>query len=155
MMEADDGRLALLADHVASAMGIRFSKGRLHDLRRGITSAARDFGFKNAYSCVEWLLSSSLTQRQIEILAGHLTVGETYFFREKKNLDVFTRFILTEIRTRHKDDRCLRIWSSGCASGEEPYSIAISLMESVPDLEDWNVTILATDVNPRFLEKAS
>jgi chemotaxis protein methyltransferase CheR len=102
------------------------------------------------------LLSSLSTQPEWEILASHLTVGETYFFREKHSLDVFEQRIVPElIRTRSGFDRQLRIWSAGCATGEEPYSIAILLNKIIPNLKDWKITILATDLNMHSLQKAS
>ncbi|HEY5119417.1 MAG TPA: CheR family methyltransferase [Anaerolineales bacterium] len=58
------------------------------------------------------------------------------------------------IRLREKSERRLRIWSAGCASGEEPYSIAIALRRLLPVPEDWRITILATDINPGILSRA-
>jgi chemotaxis protein methyltransferase CheR len=152
---ADYTRLAQLAAHLSRFMGLNFPTDRLAQLQRGLKSACRDFGFQSVDSCMEWLLSSSLTQQQIEILATHLTVGETYFFREKKSLEFLKNNFLREIHPRPGADRHIRIWSAGCASGEEPYSIAISLAETIPDIAGWNITILATDINSRSLQKAA
>ena len=80
--------LARFSDFVAAQMGLHFPEGRWADLQRGILAASREFGFSEAEACVEWLLSAPLTKRQIEILASSLTVGETYFFREKKSLEI-------------------------------------------------------------------
>ncbi len=135
---------------------MRFPRERWRDLERGIAAAARELGFLDVGSCIRWLHSSPLTRRQTEILASHLTVGETYFFREQKSIAVLEESIFPElIRTRHTAERSLRIWSAGCCTGEEPYSIAILLDKLIPDLRHWNITILATDINPRFLQKAS
>ena len=107
-------------------------------------------------SCIEWLLSSLPTRSQIEILASHLTVGETYFFRDKRLFKTLEESILPElIQLRRNSGRHLRIWSAGCSSGEEPYSIAILLSKMIPDIGDWGITILATDINMRFLQKAA
>ena len=102
------------------------------------------------------LLSASLTRRQIEILACHLTVGETYFFREKKSFSVLEERIFPELmRACARANRRLRVWSAGCCTGEEPYSIAMLLDRLIGHSGEWNATILATDINPRFLQKAA
>lgn len=148
--------LSQLSDFVAAQMGLHFPAGRWRDLERGIRSAAGEFGFKDAGACGQWLLSSPLTKNQIETLASHVTVGETYFFREKKSFEVLEETILPElIRSRRGSERRLRIWSAGCCTGEEPYSIAILLSRLILDWQDWQITILATDINPHFLRKAS
>lgn len=147
--------LAQLSRFVASRMGLHFPRERWGDLAKGLASAARDQGSRDAEAYVQWLLSSPLTRREIEALGSHLTVGETYFFREKKSFDVLEEKVLPDlIRSRRGGDMRLRIWSAACCTGEEPYSIAMLLDSLIPDLSDWNVTILGTDINPRFLEQA-
>ncbi|MBI2224294.1 MAG: chemotaxis protein CheR [Betaproteobacteria bacterium] len=90
------------------------------------------------------------------MLASVLTVGETYFFREPRIFEILEEHVLSPlIRARRGVDQRLRIWSAGCSSGEEPYSIAVSLHKLLPDLKEWNITILATDINPSFLAKAA
>ncbi|HEY4487538.1 MAG TPA: protein-glutamate O-methyltransferase CheR, partial [Candidatus Paceibacterota bacterium] len=137
-------------------MGLHFPQERRRDLVRGIEAAALEFGFDSKERCIEWLLSSPLRKDQIEILASYLTVGETYFFRDKHTFDALEQTILPElIRRRRDQDRRLRIWSAGCCTGEEAYSIAIQLSQCLPNHADWNITILATDINPDFLQRAS
>jgi len=145
-----------LSQFIASRMGLHFPQERWGDLANGLASAAREHGVRDAEAYVRWLLSAPLMRREIETLASHLTVGETYFFREKGSFDILEAQVLPELIRRHRSDGMrLRIWSAGCCTGEEPYSVAILLDRMVPDLADWNVTILATDINPRFLEIAS
>ncbi|HWP60193.1 MAG TPA: CheR family methyltransferase [Candidatus Acidoferrales bacterium] len=145
-----------VSDLVAERMGLHFPPPRWPDLEKGFRSAARELGFSDAASCIQWFLSSPLTRREIETLASHLTVGETYFFRDPQSFKILEERILPElIEKRRAADRRLRIWSAGCATGEEPYSVAILLNEILPDLRDWRITILATDINPRFLERAA
>jgi chemotaxis protein methyltransferase CheR len=151
-----DTELSKISELIAERTGLHFPVNRLHDLERGICSAAREFGFKDAESCIRWLLSSPLSKEQIEVLASYLTVGETYFFREKKSFEMLEKHLLPDlIRSRQGNEKSLRIWSAGCCTGEEPYSIAILLSKMIPDIKDWNITILSTDINPRFLKKAS
>lgn len=151
-----DQLLSRFSRFLAGQMGLHFPPERASDLQRGIRSAAREFGYEDADDCIQWLLSAPLTRSQIEILAGHLTVGETYFFREPRTFEIFEEHLLPElVRSRRGGEQRLRIWSAACCSGEEPYSIAISVRKVLPDFSDWNVAILGSDINPRFLHKAS
>ncbi|SFN98669.1 CheR family methyltransferase [Nitrosospira briensis] len=137
-------------------MGLYYPEKCWGDLERRVAAAAPALGMPNTEACIHQLLSASLTRRQIEILARHLTVGETYFFREKGCFDVLEARILPELmRACAREHRQLRIWSAGCCTGEEPYSIAILLDRLMQNTGEPNVTILATDINPIFLEKAA
>jgi chemotaxis protein methyltransferase CheR len=148
--------LAQLSDAIAAQMGLHFPKARWCDLERGIHAAAREFDVADVEACMQWLISAPLTQQQLAILASHLTVGETYFFRHKHAFALLEEEILPAlVRTRRGSARRLRIWSAGCATGEEPYSIAMVLRNVIPEVQDRHVTLLATDINPRFLQKAS
>jgi chemotaxis protein methyltransferase CheR len=148
--------LSRLSELVAAQTGLNFPQERWGDLERGIAAAAPDFNFPDRESCAHWLLSVPLTRHMNEILASHLSVGETYFFREKQSLEIFEKHILSELlQSRRQNERRLRIWSAGCCTGEEAYTIAILLDRLIPDLKDWHITILATDFNPEFLRKAA
>ncbi len=136
-------------------MALHFPKERWNDLSRRAVEAAKEFGFSSVESLVQWLVASPLTTEQIELLASHLTVHETYFWREPQVFDALTEHILPElIRSRQGIGRILRIWSAGCSTGEEPYSIAIALRRAIPEIKDWHITILATDINPRMVRRA-
>ncbi len=151
-----DPLLSQLSELLTTQMGLYYPASRWKDLERGITAAAAVLGMGDTETCVRKLLSTPLTRSQIEILACHLTVGETYFFREKKCLDVLEERIFPELlRACAQANRRLRIWSAGCCTGEEPYSIAMMLDRLIPPAEEWNATILATDINPIFLQKAA
>ncbi|MGH9789370.1 MAG: CheR family methyltransferase [Candidatus Acidiferrales bacterium] len=145
-----------LSDFVRQRLGLHFPPERWPDLERGVTAAARQAGVADVEDYVEWLLESPLARQQTELLASHLTVGETYFFREPHTFRILEEQILPElVQSRRSAGKRLRIWSAGCATGEEPYSIAISLFQELPDRADWNLTILASDINPAFLDKAA
>jgi chemotaxis protein methyltransferase CheR len=148
--------LAQLSRCLDQEIGLHFPKTRWPDLQRGMRSVASELGFKTIAECAESLVSKRLTKSQLELLAAHLTIGETYFFRD---LAVFafleTRVLPELIQARRSTGRQLRIWSAGCCTGEEVYSLAIALRRLLPDIADWQVTLLGTDVNPQFLKKAS
>jgi chemotaxis protein methyltransferase CheR len=156
-MEADTSTSLLprFSEILAQQMGLYFPPERKSDLLRGIETAAREFGLQDAASCMQLLLSAPLDRNRIEILACHLTVGETYFFRDPKAFDALQAHILPAlIQSRRQCGKTLRIWSAGCATGEEAYSIAILVQRMIPDFRQWHITILGTDINPHALAKA-
>ncbi len=154
--QAQWAQWAQLSDFIADRMGLHFPRQRWDDLQRGLAGAAQEFGFDDAAACIDWLLARPPTPSQLQVLASHLTIGETYFFRDEPTLEALAHNILPGlIRARRGHEQRLRIWSAGCCSGEEPYSLAILLHQALPDLRDWQVTITATDINPRFLHKAA
>lgn len=91
---------------------------------------------------------------ELERLVNSLTIGETHFFRDSGQFDALASHVLPQIIDSKRNNRTLRIWSAGCASGEEPYSIAMLLRELIPNIEDWSITILGTDINTQHLERA-
>ena len=147
--------MAQLSEFIAARMGLHFPPERWGDLERNIVPAAREFEFTDTEAFIRWLTASPLKTGQLEILTSYLTVNETYFWREPEVFNALTEKILPEIINRKTGgEKRLRIWSAGCATGEEPYSLAIALRKTIPAIKDWNITILATDINPLILRKA-
>jgi len=140
---------------VTSRLGLHFPQERSTELDRGISAAARELGFPSSAAFIEGLLSSPPRRDHVEVLASNLTVGETYFFRDPNTFNALEQAVLPELIRRRQETRRLRIWSAGCATGEEPYSLAILLHKLIPDRKLWHITILATDINSRFLKKAA
>lgn len=150
-----DPLLSRLSSLIEAQLGLHFPPQRWAELDRKFDAVARDFECEDSASCLRWLESSPLSKSQIEILASHLTVGETYFFRERPSFDALREHILPLlVRSRQGTERRLKIWSAGCSTGEEPYSIAILLSQALPNWENWHLTILGTDINARFLQRA-
>ncbi len=147
--------LTYFSEFLAQQMGLHFPPERWRDLLRGVEAAAQEFGLQDAATCMQWLLSTPPDRNRIKILACHLTVGETYFFRDPRAFDALQVHILPAlIQSRRQCGQALRIWSAGCATGEEAYSLAILVQRMIPDFWQWNITILGTDINPHALAKA-
>jgi chemotaxis protein methyltransferase CheR len=93
----------------------------------------------------------------VQAFVGRMVVGETSFFRHHEQFDAIAAHVLPELvaERRRSGDLRLRIWSAGCASGEEPYSIAILLATMIEDWRRWDIRIFATDLNPFALRRAS
>ena len=87
-------------------------------------------------------------------LIPYLTTCESYFFRDAGQIKLLRETILPELITQHAYDQRLRLWSAGCAGGEEPYTLALLLHELLPEPEQWQVTILGTDINGLSLQQA-
>ena len=139
---------------IAKEMGLHFPKFRLPELAQKMTSLGREAGYADLQSYMLWLMSAPLSKKQMEVLAGVLTIGETYFLRDPKSYRVFEEELLPDlIKARRSTDKTLRIWSAGCSTGEEPYSIAILLSRVIPDLADWKITLVGSDINPRAIER--
>lgn len=151
-----DADWSRLSRFVAEATGLHFPRPRWSDLQRGVAGAMADLGFADEEQCVAWLLSGPPAESRFQLLAQHLTVGETYFFRDRPVMDaVASRVLAPLVDARRGRDQRLRIWSAGCCTGEEPYSLAILLHQMLPDLRNWDVAITATDINARFLRRAA
>jgi chemotaxis protein methyltransferase CheR len=150
-----DSVLERAALRVSALLGLHFPETRRRELRQGLLRATEELGAGDD-TTLEWLAKPELSRRELDVLASHLTVGETYFFREKAVFRALETEILPAlIDERQKTSRALRIWSAGCCTGEEPYSLAMLLEQLIPDLDCWDISILGTDVNPRFLRRAT
>lgn len=91
---------------------------------------------------------------EAEELLSALTTNVSSFFREKHHFEALKTSILPVLREKAERGGGIRIWSAGCSSGQEPYSIAATLKDVWPDMRPNSVSILATDVDPRILAKA-
>jgi chemotaxis protein methyltransferase CheR len=147
--------LSNVCEMITARMGLYYPKERWDILVRNLTSAAYAFGYEYLDEFINWLLKATLTKNEIETLASYLTVSETFFWREPQVFSALTDFVLPElIAAKRNREKKIKIWSAGCSTGEEPYSLAILLHKIIPDIKDWEITILATDINQKSLDKA-
>lgn len=145
--------LGRLAELVEARSGMRFTGPRSAEL---VSKAAQAFATSG---CATWQvylerLSHPVGSGLLGQLVEALTVGETYFYRHRSYFDELERVVLPELIERRRQSRWLRLWSAGCATGEEAYSLAILVHRLLPDIDDWQVSILATDLNRTFLARA-
>lgn len=150
-----DTLLAEFSDFVAARTALHFPRERWYDLEPKAHAAAAAFGHADTGAFIHWLAAGAATREQVGLLVSHLTVNETYFWREPDAFAALEGHILPELMLARQGDRRLRIWSVGCSTGEEAYSIAIALCRVIPAIQDWSITLLATDINPRVLRLAA
>jgi chemotaxis protein methyltransferase CheR len=152
-LSADE--LLKVSNHIASCTGLSFTSNRWNTFNKNLSAAGKELGFTNINEFIKLILSDTCSKNFQDTLINHLTVSETYFWREAQVYTALIENILPEIFDSKKNsDKTLRIWSAGCSTGEEPYSIAIALNRSFMELKDWNLSIMATDLNKNSLIKA-
>jgi chemotaxis protein methyltransferase CheR len=134
--------------------GLHFPENRRADLERGVLQAFAASTCTSLNEYYQLLLDPEVGAVHFERLANALTISETHFFRDAGQMDALYYHVLPQIISRRTVLRTMRIWSAGCASGEEPYSIAILLRELLPDVDEWSITILGTDINTQALDMA-
>lgn len=149
-------QLESISQRITALFGLLFSPRQYDSLERSVINAARELKKSTTIEAInEWISQPDIKEEELKVLANFLTIGETYFFREKIALDLLQNKIIAEILEQRKGlNQHIRIWSAGCSSGEEPYTIAILLKESIPDIQNWNISILATDISSEALKKA-
>jgi chemotaxis protein methyltransferase CheR len=136
---------------VRERCGLSYSERKRPDLTQAIMQTSRDSGVTDLEVLYAQLVSGSAVW---DTLIMHLTIGETYFFRNQPQFTALRQSILPDLIQRRAMSRHLRMWSAGCATGEEPYSIAIALSELFRQHAGWQASVLATDINPAFLSRA-
>ncbi len=134
--------------------GLHFSENRRTELEHGIRHAFAASACASLDEFYDLLINAQTGSVEMDLLVNSVTVSETHFFRDAAQFNALVASVLPEIIKRKSSLRTLRIWSAGCASGEEPYSIAMVLRDVLPDIDNWSITILATDINTTLLERA-
>ena len=145
--QMSDVSCGLFRSLILERTGMHFPPNRRDAMVRSVLAASAHIGFEDIEACYRHLFVSKTDSKAWDELIQLLIINETYFFRDTPQMEALRNHILPEIIARHYDDRRLRIWSAGCASGEEPYSLAILLYQLLPDIAQWNVFILGTDIN--------
>jgi len=141
-------------DLVREQSGIDLPSQRLPELERAVRKVMEETEEPDPGRLASLLGDRSDDLAGLESLVGHITVGETYFFRHPQQFEAVERWILPELVDARRDVRRLRVWSAGCATGEEAFSSAILLDRLAPTLGGWNTTIVATDIDRGALETA-
>ena len=144
----DDFRL--FQDLLIEESGLYFAPDRSDTLESALIQRAekREYpSFNEYYNLLKFHPEGRL---ELKNLIELLTIGETYFFRDPAQFEVLRDSVMPEIINRPS----LKVWSAGCATGEEAYTIAMLLLEYLPDPANLAISILATDINREFLRRA-
>lgn len=141
---------------VLQKTGLKVDRGRYSEIARTLNAILDETGFPSFQSLRLALSDCAPTDPLWRQLIDRITIGETYFFRDSAQCRVLQTAVLPELiaRRRAAGFRHLSLWSAGCATGEEPYTLAIMLQELIPDIAEWTISLLGTDINLVSLETA-
>ncbi len=115
---------------------------------------AREMGVGSVAALVEVLRGEESSSALHDQVIDALTTNETTFFRDFNPFESMRSDVLPELIERKQRTRTLAIWSAGCSSGQEPYSIAMAIREYFPELLTWQLSILGTDISGSVLDRA-
>lgn len=146
----------LLRDFIHERYGLWFDDAQRGSLRSRLSARLTSLDLRSFEDYYHYLRFGPQRHDELQRMIAHLTNNETYFFREQAQLGVFSESVLREIRERKTaiGDRELRLLSAGCSSGEEAFTLAMTVFDSGQFFWNWTVRVVGLDVDPDALERA-
>ena len=139
---------ALLAEFITAQLGIKMPESKLTMVQSRLLRRVRELGLHSVEQYGEYFLASSNAQEREQFINA-ITTNKTDFFREATHFDFLTRVALPSIGTR-----TVKVWSAGCSSGEEPYTLAMVLNDYALQHLGFDYAILGTDISTKVLDQA-
>ena len=148
-----DAEFRQLADLLRQSAGLAFDQTRRESLAY---SVAERMHVKGLDDVVDYLvaLAGDDGPAERQALLDEVTIPETHFFRNPPQIRALRKHVLPELLRQASATKRLRIWSAGCSTGEEPYTLAMLVRELLPSSADWDVRVIATDISTRALTAA-
>jgi chemotaxis protein methyltransferase CheR len=151
-----DGEFRLFKDLIYEECGVHIGSEKRVFLESRLRRRMEELGVRSSYEYYCLIKHSATKAHELPALLDVLMVCETSFFRNHPQFDLLINNILPEVVARKEKAgaRVLRVWSAGCSTGQEPYSIVIALLESMPNIDEWALRIFASDLSFTALERA-
>ncbi len=143
----------LIRDIIKDYCGLYFDDSSRYLIEKRLSRRVKNHHLNDFRDYYRFIRYDKNTEDELSAIMDILTVNETYFFREQNQLKAFSEEILEELKTTNKDRKTLRIWSAGCSTGEEPYTITMLINEK-GYFNGWDVEIYGSDINQRVLQTA-
>lgn len=143
----------LVRDIIKDYCGLYFDDGSRYLLEKRLSRRIKNHHLNDFRDYYRFIRYDSRAEEELSAIMDVLTVNETYFFREQNQLMAFGEEILEELKAVNRNKRTLRIWSAGCSTGEEPYTIAMLINEKAA-FSGWDIEIHGSDINQRVLQTA-
>ena len=145
--------LSVISKIMMDEAGIVLSESKASLIYSRLAKRVRHLGLSNFSEYCEIIQGSKENNERQELVAA-LTTNVTRFFREPHHFEHMRRKVLPDLIRRAKSGQRVRLWSAACSSGQEPYSIALTLLQEMPDAAKYDIRILATDIDPNILKIA-
>jgi len=146
--------LDIINSFLKNKFGIVLDDKRKRIFNQTLNKRIKKTGMENAETYYQYIKSHN-GREELQELISFLTIGETYFLRNLYQWKALQKYIIPQIvKDKKGKPKTLSIWSAGCSTGEESYTIAIMLYESLPFMINWDIKIMATDVNGQSLNMA-
>lgn len=144
-----------LKKYIIIHTGLHYYDQKDEQLKEKLLSRITKLKLKDYGNYYDYLLEDLDGKQELDRLITQLTIGETYFFRNKEIFKILKETIFPALIYKNRDIKRIRIWSAGCSTGEEPYSLAIMLKRDFINFtKDWQIDIIGTDINRNFLAAA-
>ncbi len=146
-----------LSGFIYQLAGIEIPSQRKYLLENRLRSRLNELNLKNFAEYYHYLRNGPDKRREVEIFCEKMTTNETSFFRDPKQLDVFRSAVLAPLieKLKQSGKQELHIWSAGCSSGEEPYTLSIMIHELLKlSIIGWRIRITANDISSAMIQKA-
>jgi chemotaxis protein methyltransferase CheR len=146
-----------ISQQIYLKLGLHFEEKKAYFLQKRIEKRMEVLGYANPQEYLFQLCYADPLGEEMQALANLITTNETYMFREYEQLEAFANCCLPEVLSakQSRGEQTLRIWSAGCSSGEEAYTLAIIVQEVFPQSQYWDCEIVATDIDERMLALAA
>ncbi len=145
-----DSEFATVANLLHSAAGLSFDDSRRDSLAFSIAERMRATKVDDVAAYLS-RVSAITGAAELQALLDEVTIPETHFFRNPPQIRALRKYVIPELIRHAEHTKRLRIWSAGCSTGEEAYTLAILIREVLPATTDWDVKIVATDISTRGL----
>ena len=151
-----DGEYQLFKELIYDKCGFQFGVEKKIFLESRLRRRMEEVRVRNAYEYYQLIKGGAGKSQELLALLDALMICETSFFRNPPQFDLFQSSILADIVARKEkiSSRNLRVWSAGCSTGQEPYTIVMTLLESLPRPEAWTIRVFASDLSFTALERA-
>ena|ERR1700742_2209836 len=152
-MSSRASEFSYLCELVKNSTAIALDSQREYLMEARLAGIAQQEGFRNVSELLTRVRSGGSSQLQWKVVEA-MTTNETSFFRDVKPFEALRQVVFPALMKARQNERKLSIWCAACSSGQEPYTIGLLLREHFPELQNWKVSIMATDIATEMLEKS-